>query len=202
MHAYLLIGKNQGLIKDEVENIVKRLDAKYYYQDLTKIKHVRELKQYIKLKVDEPTAIVSENIESASTEALNAFLKMLEEPQKDLYFILTTTNIHKITPTVQSRCQIIKLKNEYKYDEELIEKYEQLMANSISDKFTLINEYKSREDAIHLISNFIIWLYSLYKNDLTNTDLLNTISLSENTLLNLKRNGNVKLQLTNLLINI
>lgn len=38
-------------------------------------------------------------------QALNALLKTLEEPPKHVLFILATTEIHKILPTILSRCQ-------------------------------------------------------------------------------------------------
>ncbi len=40
-----------------------------------------------------------------STEAANALLKTLEEPPRHVIFILATTEIHKIKPTILSRCQ-------------------------------------------------------------------------------------------------
>ncbi len=40
-----------------------------------------------------------------SNSAFNALLKTLEEPPPHAIFILATTEIHKIPPTVLSRCQ-------------------------------------------------------------------------------------------------
>lgn len=40
-----------------------------------------------------------------STQAFNAFLKVLEEPPKHIIFILATTEPHKIPTTILSRCQ-------------------------------------------------------------------------------------------------
>lgn len=40
--------------------------------------------------------------------AANAFLKTLEEPPASNVFILLTTNLNLILPTIQSRCQILK----------------------------------------------------------------------------------------------
>jgi DNA polymerase-3 subunit gamma/tau len=40
-----------------------------------------------------------------SKEASNAFLKTLEEPPPFVVFILATTEVHKILPTIVSRCQ-------------------------------------------------------------------------------------------------
>lgn len=40
-----------------------------------------------------------------TTEAVNAFLKTLEEPPPQVVFVLATTEAHKVLPTVVSRCQ-------------------------------------------------------------------------------------------------
>lgn len=40
-----------------------------------------------------------------TTEAFNALLKTLEEPPKHAVFVLATTDVHKMLPTVISRCQ-------------------------------------------------------------------------------------------------
>lgn len=49
--------------------------------------------------------ILITRVEKMRTEVVNAFLKMLEEPGKDVMFILTTDNIHALLPTLISRCQ-------------------------------------------------------------------------------------------------
>lgn len=50
------------------------------------------------------------NIESMTTVAINAILKFLEEPGKNIYAFLTTENETKILPTILSRTQILRLK--------------------------------------------------------------------------------------------
>ena len=40
-----------------------------------------------------------------SQGAVNALLKILEEPPEHVVFILATTEIHKVLPTILSRCQ-------------------------------------------------------------------------------------------------
>jgi len=46
-------------------------------------------------------------------ESQNALLKSLEEPGDNNYFILTSNKPSKIINTIISRCQIIKLKNDF-----------------------------------------------------------------------------------------
>ncbi|HEU5441828.1 MAG TPA: DNA polymerase III subunit gamma/tau [Ktedonobacterales bacterium] len=40
-----------------------------------------------------------------STQAFNALLKTLEEPPPHIIFVLATTEVHKVLPTILSRCQ-------------------------------------------------------------------------------------------------
>lgn len=46
-----------------------------------------------------------------SASAANALLKTLEEPPSHVIFILATTEIHKILPTIASRCQRFDFRN-------------------------------------------------------------------------------------------
>ena len=53
---------------------------------------------------------IIDEVHMLSSAAFNAFLKTLEEPPKHAIFILATTEIHKIIPTILSRCQIFDFK--------------------------------------------------------------------------------------------
>ncbi|YBU88995.1 MAG: DNA polymerase III subunit gamma/tau [Candidatus Walczuchella monophlebidarum] len=62
---------------------------------------------------------IIDEVHMLSQAAFNAFLKTLEEPPEHAIFILSTTEKHKILPTILSRCQIydfrrISLENIYK----------------------------------------------------------------------------------------
>ncbi len=46
---------------------------------------------------------------TATTQAQNKLLKILEEPPKNTYIFLNVTNINKVLPTVISRCKKIRL---------------------------------------------------------------------------------------------
>ena len=48
---------------------------------------------------------IIDEVHMLSTSAFNALLKTLEEPPAHVIFILATTELHKIPPTVLSRCQ-------------------------------------------------------------------------------------------------
>ena len=49
---------------------------------------------------------IIDEVHMLSNAAFNAFLKTLEEPPKNVVFILATTERHKVIPTIMSRCQV------------------------------------------------------------------------------------------------
>ncbi len=49
-------------------------------------------------------------VENMTIEAINSLLKFLEEPEDNIYALLTTNNESLVLPTIISRCQLIHLK--------------------------------------------------------------------------------------------
>jgi DNA polymerase-3 subunit gamma/tau len=48
---------------------------------------------------------IIDEVHMLSTSSFNALLKIMEEPPEHVVFILCTTEVHKVPPTVRSRCQ-------------------------------------------------------------------------------------------------
>lgn len=57
---------------------------------------------------DKKIFIVS-SVDNSTEEAQNKLLKSLEEPNDGVYYILTTSNLEKVLPTIRSRCNKIEL---------------------------------------------------------------------------------------------
>ena len=84
-------------------------------EQIHKINHLVSLAPYsAKFKIVEIF-----NIDLATLDAQNALLKLLEEPPRDTIFILQTTKINSLLPTILSRCRKIKIDNFS--DDEIIE---------------------------------------------------------------------------------
>ncbi|MBM7643509.1 DNA polymerase III subunit delta' [Streptococcus loxodontisalivarius] len=54
------------------------------------------------------------------TNATNALLKFIEEPQSQLYILLLTDNAEKVLPTVRSRCQLVTFQKDSAYLEDYL----------------------------------------------------------------------------------
>jgi DNA polymerase III gamma/tau subunit len=54
--------------------------------------------------------VLVHNCHSLSPQAQNALLKIMEEPPKYVRFFLCTTDVHKVMPTIRTRCQHYALK--------------------------------------------------------------------------------------------
>ena len=48
---------------------------------------------------------INDEVHMLTNQAFNALLKTLEEPPKNVIFILATTEVHKVLDTIKSRCQ-------------------------------------------------------------------------------------------------
>ncbi|MBO6046398.1 MAG: hypothetical protein J6P61_01470 [Erysipelotrichaceae bacterium] len=104
------------------------------------------------------------SIENSSTVAMNSLLKFLEEPVDDVHAILTTKNLNKVLPTIQSRCQIIRLLPESKemlirrlmnegFDEE-----DATIAVSIVNHYEECKELLESDDYNHLKDNALFFV--------------------------------------------
>ncbi len=72
-----------------------------------KIEHARELIETVRYapQRDRFRIAIIDEVHMFTNEAFNALLKTLEEPPSHTRFILASTELHKIPPTIVSRCQ-------------------------------------------------------------------------------------------------
>jgi len=72
-----------------------------------KIEHARELIETVRYapQRDRFRIAIIDEVHMLTNEAFNALLKTLEEPPPHTRFILASTELHKIPPTIVSRCQ-------------------------------------------------------------------------------------------------
>jgi DNA polymerase III delta prime subunit len=203
MHAYLIVGNNQEKVDSLVDSLTKRLKIKILEYPLIKIKDVRELESFTRLSANEPTGILIKNIDNASTEALNAFLKNLEEPQEKIVYILTANSIQNMPTTIISRCQILKAQGKKKLEKEDEKEIACFIESNEIQKLRTISKIWGRNDAIEFVENYILHSHSLMiKSKNTRLSFARNINCANQALENLRANGNVQLQLTNFILGL
>lgn len=198
MHAYLITGNNSLDIEQSVQDLVRKLKVKTLEFPLAKIEDARNLNSFVSLSITAPTALVIGSIDNATTEALNAFLKNLEEPQENLYFILTSRNSRNVLPTIVSRCQIIKTG----YREQLQDKDAQrFLKMSTGERLEFTEGIRKRDEALVFVENLILACHQKLARGSDLENLSRFLKAANNARRALKLNGNVSIQLTNLVVN-
>lgn len=76
------------------------------------IDEIRELKENVRFApvASKYKIYIIDEVHMLTKEAFNALLKTLEEPPPHVIFMFATTEIHKVPPTILSRCQHFDLK--------------------------------------------------------------------------------------------
>jgi len=200
MHAFLIIGSATKAINHEVEKLTKKLKVNIFPFNLRKIEEARELRSLAALSREKPFAILINSMDKLTQEAANAFLKNLEEPTENLYYILTAANLQAVLPTIVSRCQLIRVQGSKINSQD--KEVKSFMGLPVGEKLAHIDKIRERKKAIDFVENLITHLHELLHKNQEYSRLANDIRAANSTLVALKANGNVTLQLTNLAVNM
>lgn len=170
------------------------------------INEIRDISYFVFTKATSKRIIVIHSFETASIEAQNAILKMLEEKTKENTFFLCAKNNRSILSTVQSRVSLVYLDKENAVlEKERIQKIN-TMFNELQKKESygfLQNDLtltKTRDEAIILIDDLILFLRQklLESKKIDLIPIMNKAFQTKNNILLL--NHSHQLALDNLLI--
>jgi len=203
MHAYLIEGNDTQLIDREIANIANNHKGKMMDLVLHKIEEVKEISNLLKLSSSEHITLILRDVDNLSLEAANALLKTLEEPPKEVTFILIAKSCYSVPPTILSRCQVIKTQKTKTVDEKALMEFEAFLNSKISNKLSLTTTFSGRAPAIEFLETSILSAHKLLQEGKGEREkIVNFLTKADATLAAIRANGNVKLQLTNLFIGI
>ena len=98
-----------------------------------------------------PRFILIDNIENLNKNSSNALLKIIEEPNENIFFILIHNNNKRILPTLKSRCLTFKINLSFKQTVDICNfLLNENLLNLINND--LINYYSTPGDFINLIN--------------------------------------------------
>ena len=117
-----------------------------------------------------PRFVLIDNIEFLNTNSINALLKILEEPNDNIFFVLINNN-KKILPTLKSRCLNYKITLSFDQSIRIVNK---IICDDVNNLINeeLICNYSTPGKLLQLIS-----YGSEFKIDLKNINLKELISL-------------------------
>lgn len=113
-------------IEEKIEHIKKRIDEKSFPDFIIlepkgkeiKVESIRHILPTLNYKPVESTKriIVIKDAHRLNKSTANAMLKSIEEPPEDTSFLILSTNINRLLPTVLSRSEIIRISPPTKED--------------------------------------------------------------------------------------
>lgn len=74
------------------------------FRGIDTVRELRRSSRFHSIVPDGARVWIIDEVHKATTDAQNALLKLLEEPPKNCYYILCTTDPNKLLPTIRSRC--------------------------------------------------------------------------------------------------
>ncbi len=117
------------------------------------VAQIREMITYTNMSTfnNQARFILIDNIEYLNKNSVNALLKIIEEPNDNVFFILINNNEKNILPTLKSRCLIFKINFTF---EESMNICNNILNENILDNtnYDLINYYNSPGEIINLIN--------------------------------------------------
>lgn len=167
MHAFLVVGpglarkeKVEELLKDE--GLSKFSISIFDTQDSHSIDLIRNIKRQLAGRPwGKKRAIVMENAQKLTTEAANAFLKILEEPPADTLIILSAET-DDLPATIVSRCQKVIVRGKVEDLTKQKEIFEKLTSAGVGERIEFIeNVGKSRQEAQDFCRGQLLYLRKL-----------------------------------------
>ena len=150
--------------------------------------------------------------------AQNSFLKLLEEPPQNVYFILLCESAQKLLVTILSRCTVVRLNNDVKISEKPLEYAEKIVKGIISsreyDLLLALNVLADKENADETLSTVRMILRdglaisvgtkAVFNEKLgkelasrfTKGKIIEMIELTDNSAIKIKQNININLLTT------
>ena len=155
------------------------------------IDEIRELRDGIRfspVKEKYKVFIIDES-HQLTKEAVNALLKTLEEPPAHAIFVLATTEIHKMIPTIISRCQRFDFRKltlqEIIKRLGIISQKEKVKIDKPSLELIALNSGGSIRDAESLLDQALTFAGTLGKEGIIKTeDIKSLLGLADTSLIN------------------
>jgi DNA polymerase-3 subunit gamma/tau len=168
---------NEGRALDLIE-----IDAASH-RGIDEIRELRDGIRFVPTKLKYKVFIIDES-HQLTREAANALLKTLEEPPSHAIFVLATTEVHKMIPTIVSRCQRFDFRRltvpEIVKKLKWIARQENIKIEEAALELIALNATGSLRDAEGLLDQILTFVGTLgKKGEIKAADIKNLLGLVE-----------------------
>lgn len=148
------------------------------------VEEVRSLKEKVKYKPfkNRFRVVVIDEVHMLSNSAWNALLKTIEEPPEHTYFVMATTDFHKIPATIVSRCQQFEFK---RIPQEIIVKLLQEICIKEDIKITdysLFLVAKASDGSLRDAKKILDQAYAISSGDVKDQDVVQILGVIEESI--------------------
>ena len=127
------INNNEDILLITPENnVIKKEKIQFIQDNVLKTSQSNNIKVYI-----------INGVEKMNDYAANSLLKLLEEPEKNIYAFLISNNVSMVMKTIYSRCQILNFYNE-DVSKNVLKNIEEENLNDIIKLIKIIEEEKEK----------------------------------------------------------
>lgn len=221
IQSKLIVGGNQNKRKQVIVNILEEkvgLDTIKPHPDLIlvegtnsiSIDQIREVGRKVSLKPYTLPAkiVIIFEAEKLTIPAQNAFLKTLEEPPDNTIFILGTTKLDSLLPTIVSRCQIINIPKPEEIlasdqeKEECQQTAVSILKSGLGERLKIASNYsKDKSQALRFAQILLVTLRQMMIQKPT-PNIINSINNTQKAIVMLEANTNPSLVIGNLLLSL
>lgn len=163
-HAYGI--ESSENITPELKRSIPFEECSYIFDrhyDSFKIDDARAIKS-LQAEKTEKAAVFIISFTLMNREAQNALLKVLEEPTANTYFVLIFPNVKQLLPTLQSRMQLIRLRNDGQHSKERKIVVSDFISMSLQKRFDTIKKLTDKKSEEPLLKSDVL----NFLNDLEN----------------------------------
>jgi len=150
------------------------------HRGIDQMRELRDTIQFVPSKSKYKVFIIDES-HHLTKEASNALLKTLEEPPKHAIFVLATTEIYKMLPTIISRCQRFDFKrltlDQITKRLNIIAKKEKIKIEKSALELIAVNSKGSSRDAESILGQAIVFCTDHKDKEITSEEVKNLLGL-------------------------
>lgn len=153
------------------------------------IDEIRELREGIKFSPtkEKYKVFILDEAHQLSKDAVNALLKTLEEPPPHAIFILATTEVHKMLPTIISRCQRFDFRKlklpEIEQRMSYICKKEGVKIDKAALELIALNSGGAVRDAESLLDQVLTFAYTANSEEIKAEKVRDILGIADNSLI-------------------